>query len=263
MKPQQQWITVDLNNLGHYSDGINQIYRGEIDGFWIKQVFSPAEMQKVKETLTKTQAELSNLLSTQRYGKLLGAILTENGSDTTKYFRDAALVRQALKKIFPRDYEATIESVFSQLSGGRKVTVAHQKNNYYSSAQVRFTYPNTGGIRLHKGNEFIGLDGFEGLHEIVKLKDCLSYYLVISPPESGGELVLYDDLPEELTVDKEELDLENSLQRRYNPGVGDLIVFHGACIWHAVSEVKGSQIRYSIGGFLGLSHDEQTIYYWA
>ncbi|MFM6709541.1 MAG: hypothetical protein ACKPI6_07415, partial [Microcystis panniformis] len=66
MKPQQQWITVDLNNLGHYSDGINQIYRGEIDGFWIKQVFSPAEMQKVKETLTKTQAELSNLLSTQR-----------------------------------------------------------------------------------------------------------------------------------------------------------------------------------------------------
>jgi len=101
MKPQQQWITVDLNNLGNYSDGINQIYRGEIDGFWIKQVFSPAEMQKVKETLTKTQGELSNLLSTQRYGKLLGAILTENGSDTTKYFRDAALVRQALKDFSP------------------------------------------------------------------------------------------------------------------------------------------------------------------
>lgn len=261
MKPQQQLITVELGALNNYPDGINQIYRGEIDGFWVKQVFSPTEMQQVKEKLTEKQETFGDLLSNQGYGKLLGAILPTSG--IRKYSQDAAKLRNVLKEIFNPDYEATIERVFQQLSGGRKVSLANYQNQYYSSALVRFTYPNTGGIKLHKGNEFIGLDGFKELHEIVKLKDCLSYFLVISPPESGGELVLYDDLPDELTVDKEELDLENCLQRRYNPSAGDLIVFHGACIWHAVSEVKGSKVRYSIGGFVGLSHDEQTVYYWA
>jgi hypothetical protein len=259
----QRWIAIDLNSLGNYPDGINQIYQGEIDGILIEQVFSPAEMKVVKEKLTKKQASLNHLLSTQKYGKLLGAILTANGSDTSKYFQDAALVREALKEIFEPDYEATIESVFMRLSGNRKVALAHQNGNTYSPAQVRFTYPDRGGIQLHKGNEFIHLEGFEGLHEIVQLKDCLSYYLVIDPPEVGGELILYDDLPAELTTPKEELDLKNCPQRRYNPEAGDLIVFHGACIWHAVSEVKGNKIRYSIGGFCGLSHDDDTIYYWA
>jgi hypothetical protein len=62
---------------------------------------------------------------------------------------------------------------------------------------------------------------------------------------------------------KAELDLESRAQRHYNPKAGDMIVFHGACIWHAISEVAGSKIRYSVGGFLGLSHDDRKIYYWA
>ncbi len=259
----QKWITTELNTLSDYPDGINQIYQGALDGFWIKQVFSPAEMAKVKDRLTESKPSFNPLLSTQKYGKLLGAILTANGSDTTQYFKDAALLRETLKGIFESDYEQTIEKVFRKLSGNRMVSLAHHNGDSYSPAQIRFTFPNTGGIALHKGNEFIGLGGFEGLHEIVKLKDCLSYYLVISPPQVGGELILYDDLPDVLTTPKEELDLENCLQRRYNPEVGDLIVFHGACIWHAVSNVKGDKTRYSIGGFLGLSHDDKTIYYWA
>lgn len=259
----QKWITTELHTLTNYPDGINQIYQGAIDGFWIKQVFSPADMAKVKDRLIKEQSSFNHLLSTQKYGKLLGAVLTANGSDTTQYFKDAALVRKTLKELFESDYEEIIESVFRKISGNRKVSLAHHNGDNYSPAQIRFTFPNTGGIALHKGNEFIELEGFEGLHEIVKLKDCLSYYLVISPPEVGGELILYDGLPDVLTSAKEELELENCPQRLYNPSVGDLIVFHGACIWHAVSNIKGSKIRYSIGGFLGLSHDDQTIYYWA
>ena len=41
--------------------------------------------------------------------------------------------------------------------------------------------------------------------------------MVIDPPEVGGELILYDGLPAELTTPKKELDLENYQQRRYNP----------------------------------------------
>ncbi|GGA11530.1 2OG-Fe(II) oxygenase [Okeania sp. KiyG1] len=261
---EQKWITTDINSLGNYSDGINQIYQGNIDGIHIKQVFSLTEMEVVKENLTQKQASFKHLLSTQKYGKLLGAILPASGNDRSEYFQDAVLLRKVLKEVFePPGYEATIKSVFTKLSNNRKVAPAHQNGNIYSPALVRFTYPNQGGISLHKGNEFIDMEGFEGLHKIVKLKDCLSYFLVIDPPEAGGELILYDGLPAELTTPKKELDLENCQQRRYHPQAGDLTIFHGACIWHAISEVKGNKIRYSIGGFVGLSHEDDTIYYWA
>ena len=220
-------------------------------------------MQQAKEKLQQKKASIPYLVNSQGYGELVGAIWTANGSDTREYFNKANLVRTMLKESFKPDYETTLESIFLKLAGGRKVALAHQNGDTYSPAQVRFTYPDRGGIRLHKGNEFIHLEGFEKLHKIVQLRDCLSYYLVIDKPEVGGELILYDDLPEELTVPKKELDLENAQQRRYDPEVGDLIVFHGACIWHAVSEVKGSKIRHSIGGFVGLSPNNDAIYYWA
>lgn len=220
-------------------------------------------MQQAQEKLGQKKASEPDLVHAQTYGELVGAILTANGSDTREYFSQANLVRSTLKESFEPDYETTIENIFSKLSGGRKVALAHQNGDTYSPAQVRFTYPDTGGIGLHKGNEFIHLEGFAGLHKIVQLRDCLSYYLVIDKPEVGGELILYDDLPEELTVSKKELDLDSYQQRCYDPEVGDLIVFHGACIWHAVSEVKGSKIRHSIGGFLGLSTNGEAIYYWA
>ncbi|MEC4895940.1 MAG: 2OG-Fe(II) oxygenase [Oscillatoria sp. PMC 1051.18] len=259
----EKWVKIEVSDLANYPDGINQIYRGEIDGIHIKQVFTQAEMFLVKQNLDRKKEELSQLCSQQRYGDLIGAVLTANGSDTTSYFQDAARLRNELTAIFNPDYESTITAIFRELSGGRQVEVAHKNGNAYSPAQIRFTYPDRGGIGLHKGNEFINLPGFEQLHEIVKLKNCLSYYLVIDKPEQGGELILYDDLPEELTIPKQKLDLENCQQRRYDPEVGDLIIFHGACIWHAVSEVKGSKIRYSIGGFVGLSQDEEKIHYWA
>lgn len=259
----QKWITTDIDSLDNYPDGINQIYQGNLDGMHIKQVFSPNQMLQAKEKLLQKKASTPQLVHSQSYGELVGAVLTANGSDTREYFSQADLVRTSLKESFEPDYETTIENIFSQLSGGRKVALAHQNGDAYLPAQVRFTYPDRGGIGLHKGNEFIHLEGFEELHKIVQLRDCLSYFLVIDKPEVGGELILYDDLPEELTVSKKELDLASYQQRRYDPEVGDLIVFHGACIWHAVSEVKGSKIRNSIGGFIGLSHNNDAIHYWA
>ena len=263
MRQQQQWITTDIDSLENYPDGINQIYQGKIDGFWIKQVFSSTEMEQVKEKFLQKQSSFDHISSTQKYGKLYGAILTANGSDTTEYFKDAVLVREALQEIFDRDYEETIKNVFLKVSGNRKVSVANYQEKLFSPAQLRLTYPDTGGIALHKGNEFVGIPGFEDLDKVVKIKDCLSYYMVISRPEIGGEIILYDGLPDELTQPKNELDLKNCVQRSYDPEPGDLILFHGASIWHAVPEVKGSKIRYSIGGFLGLSQDDQSIYYWA
>ncbi len=258
----QKWITTDINSLDNYPDGINQIYQGELDGIHVKQVFSREEMQQAQEQLRQQKASIPNLVHSQGYGELIGAVVL-NTTDFGEYFDKANTLRNCYRESFEPEYETTLENVLNKLGGGREVAVAHQNGDTYSPAQVRFTYPDRGGIGLHKGNEFIYMQGFEGLHQIVKLQDCLSYFLVMDKPESGGELILYDDLPEELTVSKQELDLKSYQQRHYDPDTGDLVIFHGACIWHAVAEVKGNKIRQTIGGFVGISHNNDAIYYWS
>ena len=260
-----EFLTLNRDSIVNYPDAINQIYKGNIDGICIKNVFSKEDMLKVKHNLENKRDDLKNYTYTQRYGELIGAILTANGSDTTVYFKDAAVLRVELKKIFEQsDYESTIEDVFNQTSGGREVQLARESSDkVYSPAQIRFTYLNQGGIKLHKGNEFIHDPAFGGLKQTAKVKDSLSYYIVIDKPDQGGELILYDGLEENLTQPKEELDLENCQKRLFHPDVGDMTIFHGASIWHAISDIKGKKNRIIIGGFLGLSIDELKVVYWS
>jgi hypothetical protein len=44
---------------------------------------------------------------------------------------------------------------------------------------------------------------------------------------------------------------------------GDLLVFAGGELWHRVSKVEGSLTRYSLGGFMGFSHDGSRLYVWS
>ncbi|KST70365.1 2OG-Fe(II) oxygenase [Mastigocoleus testarum] len=259
------FFTLNKDSLKNYPDAINQIYRGNIDGICIKNVFSKEDMLKVKHNLENKKDYLKDYTYTQGYGKFIGAILQANTDDKTAYFKDAAALRVRLKNIFEhRDYETTIQAVFSQISGGREVQAAQESSNkVYSPAITRYTSPSQGGIKVHKGNEFIDHPAFDGLKQVAKVRNSLSYFIVVDKPEDGGELVLYDGLPDKLTVPKQDLDLDNCQKRSFQPDAGDMTIFHGATIWHAISDVKGKKNRISIGGFVGLSADERKVVYWS
>ena len=123
----RKWLTLDAESIAEYPDGVNQIYKGEIDGFCLKQVFSQEEMLKAKHNFESKQQELEPLMHHQKYGNFLGAMLTANGSNTTEYFKDAAAVRAHLKDIFkPKYYEETIEGVLNKMAGRRNVELARE-----------------------------------------------------------------------------------------------------------------------------------------
>jgi hypothetical protein len=48
-----------------------------------------------------------------------------------------------------------------------------------------------------------------------------------------------------------------------SPRAGDLLVFDGGRYFHRVAKVKGSRIRYTIGGFMMFDQPGETLLYWS
>lgn len=257
------WVTVESKFIDKYLDGVNQIYKGEIDGMLIKQVFTKEEMFRAKHQLENSK----NLRNHVKYGETFGTVLVEKVSNRVKYFQDVAVYRSELNKIFASGYEARIKALLRKISGERKVEIASENNQTYAPAQIRFMEPNKGGLIIHKGSQNLHNPPFAYLREITRIFEHLSYFLIIDKPEEGGELIVYDLPPEEAKKDVDDL-IQNSAfekcEKRYiSPDIGDMVLFHGGTIWHKVADIKGKKSRISIGGFVALSKDDQKIFYWS
>lgn len=257
------WVTVEAEFIDNYPDAVNQIYKGEIDGMLIKQVFTKEEMFKAKHQLENSK-DLRNYV---KYGETFGTVLVEKVSNPIKYFQDVAVYRTELNKIFAAGYEARIEALLRKISGERKVEIASEDNQTYAPAQIRFMEPNKGGLIIHKGSQNLHHPPFAYLREITRIFEHLSYFLIIDKPEEGGELIVYDLPPEEAKKDVDALTQKSAFEKcekRYiSPDTGDMVLFHGGTIWHKVADVKGKKSRISVGGFVALSKDDQKIFYWS
>ncbi|GGA18591.1 hypothetical protein [Okeania sp. KiyG1] len=262
-----KWITVAADSINQYPDGINQIYQEELEGIVIKQVFSLEEMLNVQQ-----QLEMQKLATHEvRYGQTLGQVIIEIGKDRSEYLQNAQRFREGLTTIFKIDFETKLENIFSQMSGGRNIELPKENGQAYSPATIRFAQPKKGGLPAHTGNEFLHDSAYDYLKSIGKVVNGLSYFIVISKPEEGGELVLFYLPPEHMS--KQETDpekirlakqhLDSCPQRKIVPETGDMIIFKGGNIMHKVAEISGNKTRITIGGFLALSQDDQKIYYWS
>jgi hypothetical protein len=256
----KNWLTIDAESITNYPDGVNQIYKCEIDGMLIKGVFSKEEMLSVQNKLNSKKEVRDPLY----YGAIQGAILVAKGSDRTQYFQDATILREDLKNLFKTNYEARVEAILTKMSRGRTVEIPREDaQKIYTPATIRFVHPNKGGIKLHRGNEFLGDGAYDYMNQIAKIVNGLSYFIVIDKAEQGGELVLYDLLPEQLATPKKDLDLDKCNKRYLNPDIGDMILFQGGSIFHAVADVQGNKERITIGGFVAISKDDQKVFYWS
>lgn len=266
-KVQNKWIRVDAESVDGDFDVISQIYRGEREGIVITGVFSQAEMLEVRTKLATKKTGLHPTL----YGETFGKILVAQGHDKSDYFAAAQEFRSEIKQIFKTDFEATIESIVSQLSGNKTVELPCEQGSAYTPATIRLAYPNRGGIPVHTGNEFLHGSAYDYLKEIARLVNGLSYFVVVNKPEGGGELVVYD-LPED-QLKKSETDREKIRQAKQNldevprnyidPDVGDMVIFQGGSILHCIAPILGNETRITIGGFLALSQDGKKVYYWS
>ncbi|KST70366.1 2OG-Fe(II) oxygenase [Mastigocoleus testarum] len=256
----RKWITLKTDSLSNYPDGINQIYKHDIHGIIIKEAFTPEEILKISSKIKHRKDNRKREI----YGETLGTVLVANkGGDKTEYFRNANILREDLNNIFETSFETTIQTICSQISGGRIVEVPQEYNQTYTSATIRFVHPNQGGMPLHKGNQFIDDPAYNHLKQIAKMVNGLSYFIVISEPEEGGELLIYYPSQEQMTMARQDLDFDKGYKKYIKLAAGDMLLFQGGNIWHQVCDVQGQKERITIGGFMAISKCERKIYYWS
>jgi hapalindole-type alkaloid chlorinase len=284
--------TISPAELSKQDEAIWDIYANKSDGFLIKNFLSSAEVDTILSHFDKvlddnpahTQvgftyppifAEFSNRLKNETEAK--------KTDEKIKYFKRTGEFNKLFKAEFGVDVKSKLELFFKSISLRRDIKVAETtdgKGNYPFST-FRLLVPDKGLMSVHCGNYFGKTFEvfYQDLTSKVAVENQMSFFIMLQEPEEGGELTLFNfrwkagQTKKDNTEDNEiiqpdgsKIYVENNpniIKDKIRPKKGDMILFQGGNIWHRVETVRGKTPRITFGGFIGISKDDSTFYYWS
>ncbi|MBT3682994.1 MAG: hypothetical protein HOG35_07985 [Candidatus Marinimicrobia bacterium] len=277
-------IEINMDDLNEFSYSLKDIQDLKISGLVIRNALSEETVNAcvsiIKSAPDENKKEITSGII---YPEGFSTAIESFGKDENElysYFVRNKIFRENIVENFGFDFESLIQDTFSQLSGGLKVEVPQGMNDKgsYISLTAKIIKPGQGSIPIHCGNvlQYYFDDFYEHLEKSTSVYDQVSYFIMLDPSDSGGELTLYNTLWSETqkiidnstleNLDGEKINIEdpNSIgkqQLKLNPG--DMIIFSGGQIWHRIEEIRGSKDRITIGGFIAYSKNNEKLYYWS
>jgi len=279
-------LEIDVSELDNYPNGLDDIMARNIDGFLIRNAVTLDAVEKLMKHYDNLDAsekfEVNNGMIQHPAPFSLIEQKSGNSKDSLINFHKEAEVRwEKFPQLSGVDFVGEMKSIIEKISGKRPVAPPKGTENegIYNPATYKYLVPGQGEFKAHCGNYFHNEFPFiyQHMKEISIIKDQMSYFVMLSPSSSGGELTLYDiewsdaEIRKSgdtilVTHDGKEVDLldEKKLARKkLTPRPGDMIVFAGGQIWHKVEVAQGEKPRRTIGGFLTYAKDDKSIYIWS
>lgn len=186
------FVELDASEIGKYPEGIKNICDRQIHGLIVKNFFSQEDISRVLSRLTR-----KGPFPGSPFGDILiyGPALYICDADITQYCEEAVDFRKYCRQIFSggADFETRLTEVLGAMSGGSPVELPVTPDGYsYTPTTIRVL--ETGQhMGWHFENQFLHCTpGYRHLSTIVEPEDHLSYFVVLSAADAGGELVLYD-----------------------------------------------------------------------
>jgi hypothetical protein len=279
-------IDIQASDLESYKDGIDEITNREVDCFIIRKVFSQEQVNLLVKNYEKVPAEEKSSFNTGMITYPAPFVIADqkaaDSSDVLKEFHEnAERFWSDFSAKFQVDFVAEILETLNKIGGGRitKAPKGFKDCGIYNPATFKHLIPGEGEFKAHCGNyfhkEFPSF--YTHMGEISMIEDQMSYFVMLEPADSGGELTMYGVEWEEAEVrDKDNttlrtkkgkaidlLDTKNVFRTQLNPEPGDMIVFAGGRIWHRVEVASGKKPRYTIGGFLTRSKNDKELFVWS
>jgi len=284
--------TISPVELSKQDEAMWDIYTNKSDGFLIKNFLSSTEVDTILSHFDKvladnpahTQvgftyppifAEFSNRLKNETEEKKV--------DEKIKYFNKTGEFNKQFKTQFGVDVRGKLELFFKSISLKRDILVAETADGIgnYPFSTFRLLVPEKGLMSVHCGNYFGKTFEvfYQDLTSKVAVENQMSFFIMLQEPEQGGELTLFNfrwkagQTKKDNTEDNEIIqpdgskmyveDNPNIIKDKIRPKKGDMILFQGGNIWHRVETVRGKIPRITLGGFIGISKDDSTFYYWS
>ncbi len=275
-------LDVAADEVDRHSSILQSVRNGGRAGLIVRNAFSVDAMEAVVSRIPAEIPQLGRFYFpyTKRPPRpyTLGSALIAHPPGSRDYFDRASRFRTACRRLFEGfpDFETRLETILRELAGGVRVRVpaGPDPDTTYTSATIRVLPPSY-GIPLHVGNDFLGMPQSTHLSGTLDTHTQLSYFVTLTPPDAGGELLIYSlqfgdpaaaahrkagpryIVTEDLTV------VDKVPSVAVTPRAGDLLIFDGGRYYHRVAPVSGAASRRTIGGFAGFSKDLRAMFYWS
>lgn len=270
--------TISFTRLDELENCLDDFARHAIDGVIIREVYPPDYMQEISARIERHEPPFyifppfGEPEAVRKFRHLYGITLVAAGQDLNRYFDVADSFRAQCRELFRDhvDFEERISRIFDVFSGGRRVALPQAADGRsYMPATIRIL-PEGSGIDLHCDNNLSHHPAYAHLKTVCDVNNQLAFFLTISAPDEGGELMVYrrrwsqeDDAAAEYVVSKNDSMVEDCDWVALKPQPGDMIIFAGGRIYHRVTESVGPRPRHTIGGFLTRALESEAVHYWS
>lgn len=262
------WRTVPSDRVAEHPDLLSDLLAGRMDGVTVTGVLTPDEASRAVGAIPDSAWEEHFI------GRIIGmAIGMEGEDDRSTYLADTERARSVYRMAFGFDPHERLQEVLAPASGGIPLIPAEEGGRDYNPGHLRYWEPGRSGLKAHVGNEFrreLEETSMKHLLTTTSVKDHLSYFVVLQPPDVGGELSVYDlrweqdDASGDARVDlRDDSRFDEMPSLKLRPNAGDLILFRGGSQWHRVEPLVGKRARITYGGFCAWSIDRAAIHFWS
>ena len=284
-KPLFDFVLTDVAQVRDHADTLKAILEKRLDGIIVRNVLTQETIQAVIARLEDDPEErrkfpMFKALDDAPY--TVGQAIVSAQLDLVDYFHDAVTQQARLAQLFAgqQDYERRIADVFSALAGGLPAEVAHAPDGKTFTPSTVRVLTEGHEMGVHVGNGFARLPQARYLSGLIDMTDQISFFIPLSVPKAGGELVVYGVeysdmsalMPQVTSAEVSNVWLEGTDvfkafqaldSTAFVPQPGDMLIFDGGRYFHRISKVEGNAPRRTIGGFVGFSQDHDRLYYWS
>jgi hypothetical protein len=249
---------------------LDAIHARDLAGVVIEGVFDADELQRGVEGI-KRSTELSPHSFSPRFEAYsYGEILDHSGADRTLYHNEAALITRLVTESFGEPLVQLLGASLGALAAPRPLRSPRSASGVaYAPFTVR-SYPEGGLIPPHCELEQLRRDSYADLLPQICADTLLSFLVMVSAPEDGGDLVVYDldqsdpRVPEFYSDRSVLHSIRNGFaHERIALCTGDLLVFDAGRHFHQILPVVGSRARWTLGGFMAPSRDRSEWFSWS
>lgn len=263
-------MVIDAADVREHAGLLSRTHTGDVDAIIVRRVEDPRRLAELVERVVAGAVRFPEYpIPPTGSGVVLGGSLDLVADSLDAHLDTARQTRDALRALGADgvDFESRAAEILGALAGVPARVLTHGDGRTYSPATIRYLGPGA-GIRMHCEDQKLAEPAKARILEVAR-PHVSSFYMVMMPSGSGGDLLLYDltwDAVQDHHVNRGRIDAERVAAahraERVPLEAGDMVLFGNGRV-HEVTPVGPGTARWTIGGFFVFARDGSEVLFYS